>query len=74
MGQNFSYMRNVVLIFSLVFFSCGTNNKIKDKIANKIDKQCINDSDCEFNIKSVTDFKWEKMYVFHFKSVHPWKI
>jgi hypothetical protein len=47
-----------------VFISCG-NNSFEKKIAAEIEKNQTQEK-CIVNIKNLTDFDWDKMYVFNY--------
>ena len=47
----------------MILFSCNNEKVIKPKIAARINNQC-SQAECVINLKDVTEFKWQKMYLF----------
>ena len=48
----------------ILLISTGCNKSIEDKIGKKIEDECSSKTACVISIKTITDFEWEKMYVF----------
>lgn len=56
--------RLTLLVLTITFIAgCTKNNDIEGKIRQQI-KDCKNDS-CRVSIRQLTNFKWDKMYVFN---------
>jgi hypothetical protein len=57
-------MRKITYCLSIVLiFGCQSN--MQKKIVNKINQQCKTTDTCIVRMSDVTDFEWEKMYVFN---------
>jgi hypothetical protein len=59
---------NRLIIGCLLFvLLCGcTSKRIEQKIRDRIEAQCKNGGDCIIRIKDITDFGWDKMFVFDY--------
>ena len=53
----------LLLLIVLFICRCSGNGNIEREIKNTISKVCIN-NDCRIVISKLTDFKWDKMFVF----------
>lgn len=54
--------KSVFLFLIIILFGCQSN--IQRKIINFIEKRCDNQDSCQITMKDITNFRWEKMYVF----------
>jgi hypothetical protein len=62
-------MRLIVgIAFLVIFGSCGTKavdpNSIEGKLVTRIKTTCGESSGCTVRIRDVTDFAWDRVYVF----------
>lgn len=57
--------KNIVCVFAAaLLFSCGNDkNTIKGKIISSYKKEC-SEQPCYIDIRNVTDFSWDSMFVF----------
>jgi len=53
----------LVVMFFFVAKSCKQKS-IKYKIADRLEEKCKGDTTCFFNMAEVTNFKWDKFYLF----------
>ncbi|NET37570.1 MAG: hypothetical protein F6K19_37055 [Cyanothece sp. SIO1E1] len=59
--NNILIMKYKLILFGAVFvFGCST--KVSDKILSTLEK--CDPSNCIFNMEEVTDFEWDRMYIF----------
>jgi len=57
-------MRQIIFYLTIVLIY-GCQNSIQKKIVNKINQQCKTADNCVIRMSEVTDFEWEKMYIFN---------
>ncbi len=63
------YFSITVAFVTLIFSSCSNKrSNIEAKIADKIKNGCNENSECTINVKELTDFNWDKMYVFKYNA------
>ena len=55
-------MKKLLILLMIVLYSCS-NGHLENKIDNKIEGTCKSGT-CLINIRELTDFPWDKMYVF----------
>ncbi len=58
------FYKYLILCFLITICSGCSNNSLEAKIENHIKKACNEKDVCIINIKDITDFEWQKMYVF----------
>lgn len=56
-------MQKVILTF-LLFIPMFCNQPVTDKMIVSLEESCSYGSFCSFNLTSVTDFKWDKVFIF----------
>lgn len=61
--KSISYKISCLVLLITLITSCTQNNDIERKIKQQI-KDCKDDS-CRVSIRQLTNFKWDKMYVFN---------
>jgi hypothetical protein len=61
-----------ILLASLAFFCVGSGcrkepgSRFEDKLVSEVTTKCQNRFPCTFRMKDITDFGWDKMYVFKY--------
>ena len=58
-------MRSKLSVLIIIIFLLGCKHSIENKIANKIESTFKGKS-CSIDIRDITDFDWDKMYVFNY--------
>ncbi|MFW6281929.1 MAG: hypothetical protein ACOC1O_03950 [bacterium] len=53
----------VLIILTVTVISCS-NKSLTEKIITIINTKCKNQNNCLISINEITDFKWDKMFVF----------
>ncbi len=57
----------LIIIILLTFTGCSELN-IEKKIVNTIEDNCIKENKCIIIIKELTNFNWDRMYVFKYNT------
>jgi len=57
-------IRNLILGLLLIFFNSSCYHSFDNKTLHWIKNNCNQNKDCILNINDLTDFKWDKSYVF----------
>jgi hypothetical protein len=57
-------MKKVIFYLSIIIL-LGCQNNIQKKIVHKITRQCKDAHTCILKIRDVTDFEWDRMYIFN---------
>jgi hypothetical protein len=52
----------------LILSSCSKHSNFEATIADKIKNSCKENSECTINVKDLTDFNWDKMFVFKYNA------
>jgi len=65
------FLITIFAVFSMILWSCRsveTNilGKVENEIGKQIENNCVRERKCVLEINSVTDFQWDKMFVFDF--------
>ncbi len=61
-------MKNIYIFLSIIMIA-GCQSSIQKKIVYNIKLNCKNPDTCVLNIENVTNFKWDKLYIFN-EDVH----
>jgi hypothetical protein len=56
-----------LLLLLLAFCACGSSN-FETRIAKRVNSSCGASTTCLIRIKDLTDFQWDKMYVFKYNA------
>jgi hypothetical protein len=61
--------RHIVLLILALFCAQGcTDNSMKDRITQAIEQRCREKSECAIEMKTLTDFEWDRLVVFEVSS------
>jgi hypothetical protein len=56
------------LIVAMAFLGCNKHKNIEEKIVDAVGKKCKGGSECIITMRELTDFSWDKMYVFDYRA------
>jgi hypothetical protein len=55
----------LAIVSLLLAQACGTRS-VEERVALHVEKTCVTSSDCVIRIADLTDFAWDRMYVFDY--------